>query len=76
MHEKNYPTNDFELVAIVFALNIWRHYLYGARVDVLTNHKSLHYVFMQRILFFHRRWLELLKDYGMSVLYHTSLSRT
>ena len=28
-HEQNYPTNDMELVAIVFALNIWRHYLYG-----------------------------------------------
>ena len=40
-HEKNYPTHDLELVALVFALKIWRHYLYGFHVDVFTNHKIL-----------------------------------
>ncbi|WMV46875.1 hypothetical protein MTR67_040260, partial [Solanum verrucosum] len=40
IHEKNYPTHDLELVAVVFALKIWRHYLYGVHVDVFTDHKS------------------------------------
>ena len=44
-HEKNYPTYDLELAAVVFALKIWRHYLYGVYVDVFTDHKSLQYVF-------------------------------
>ena len=39
-HEKNYPTHDLELATIVFALKIWRHYLYGVHVDVFTDHKS------------------------------------
>ena len=30
-HEKNDPTHDLELAAIVFALKIWRHYLYGEK---------------------------------------------
>ena len=50
VHEKNYPTHDLELVALVFALKIWRHYLYGVHVDVYTNHKSLQYVFTQKEL--------------------------
>ena len=44
VHEKNYPTHDLELAAVVFALKIWRHYLYGVHVDVFTDHKSLQYV--------------------------------
>ncbi|WMV18744.1 hypothetical protein MTR67_012129 [Solanum verrucosum] len=40
--EKNYLTHDLELAAVVFALKIWRHYLYGVHVDVFTDHKSLH----------------------------------
>ncbi|WMV57587.1 hypothetical protein MTR67_050972 [Solanum verrucosum] len=40
-HEKNYPTYELELAAAVFALKIWRHYLYGFHVDVFTDHKSL-----------------------------------
>ncbi|WMV41089.1 hypothetical protein MTR67_034474 [Solanum verrucosum] len=71
VHEKNYPTHDLELVAVVFALKIWRHYLYGVYVNVFTNDKSLQYVFNQKDLnLCQRRWLELLKDYDMSVLYH------
>ena len=45
VHEKNYPTHDLELPAIVFALKIWRHYIYGVHVDIFTNNKSLQYVF-------------------------------
>ncbi|WMV33320.1 hypothetical protein MTR67_026705 [Solanum verrucosum] len=50
VHEKNYPTHNFELAAVVFALKIWRHYLYGLHVDVFIDHKSLQYVFTQKDL--------------------------
>ena len=63
VHEKNYPTHDLKLEAIVFALKIWTHHLYGVYVDVFSDHKSLQYVFTKKELNFHkRRWLELLKD--------------
>ena len=45
VHERNYPTNDLELAAVVFLLRIWRHCLYGVHVDVYTDHKSLQYLF-------------------------------
>ncbi|KAH0709204.1 hypothetical protein KY284_010631 [Solanum tuberosum] len=71
VHEKNYPTHHLELAAVVFALKIWRHYIYGVHVNVFTDHKSLQYVFSQKELNLRqRRWLELLKDYDMSVLHH------
>ena len=41
VYEKNYPTHDLELEVMVFALKLWRHYLYGVHVDVFTHHKSL-----------------------------------
>ena len=44
-HELNYPTHDLELAAVIFALKIWRHYLYGAQCEVYTDHKSLQYIF-------------------------------
>ncbi|MCQ7850991.1 reverse transcriptase, partial [Salmonella enterica] len=68
VHEKNYPTHDLELAAVVFSLKIWRHYLYGVHVDIFTDHKNLQYVFTQKDLNLRqRRWLEFLKDYDMSV---------
>ncbi|WMV37327.1 hypothetical protein MTR67_030712 [Solanum verrucosum] len=71
IHKKNYPTHDLEFADVVLALNIWRHYLYGVHVDVFTYHMSLQYVFSQKELNLrHGRWLELLKDYDMSILYH------
>nr|GEZ61849.1 putative reverse transcriptase domain-containing protein [Tanacetum cinerariifolium] len=70
-YEVNYPTHDLELVAVVFALKIWRHYLYGESCDVFTDHKSLKYIFTQRELNMRqRRWLELLKDYDTNIQYH------
>ena len=45
IHEKNYPTHELELVVVVFALKICRHYLYGFHVDMFTDHNSLQYVF-------------------------------
>ncbi|KAL5580072.1 hypothetical protein UlMin_012514, partial [Ulmus minor] len=71
VHEKNYPTHDLELAAVVFALKIWRHYLYGARCQIFTDHKSLKYIFTQKELNMRqRRWLELVKDYDCEILYH------
>ncbi len=70
-YEKNYPTHDLVLVAIVFALKLWRHYLYGEHCEIFTDHKSLKYLFTQNELNLRlRRWLELLKDYDLSIQYH------
>ena len=56
---------------MVFALKIWRYYLYGEHVDVFIDHTSLQYVFNSKDLNIHRSWwLELLKDSDMNVLYH------
>ena len=56
---------------MIFALKIWRHYLYGAQCEVFTDHKSLKYIFMQKELNMRqRRWLELLKDYDLIIHYH------
>ena len=72
-HKQNYPTHDLEMAALVFALKIWRHYLYGVTCEIYTDHKSLKYIFQQRDLNLRqRRWLELLKDYDCSTLYHPS----
>ena len=72
-HEQNYPTHDLELAAIVFALKIWRHYLYGQSCEIYTDHKSLKYIFDQHDLNLRqKRWLELLKDYDCTILYHPS----
>ncbi|GKE56542.1 putative nucleotidyltransferase, ribonuclease H [Tanacetum coccineum] len=70
-YEVNYPTHDLELAAVVFALKIWRHYLYGETCDIFTDHKSLKYIFTQKELNMRqRRWLELLKDYDANIQYH------
>lgn len=49
-HERNYPTHDMELAAVVFALKIWRHYLYGVKCQIYTDHKSLKHLFDQKEL--------------------------
>ena len=70
-HEKNYPTHDLELVAIVFALKIWRHYLYGEKCFIYTNRKSLKYLPSQQDLNVRqRRWMELIKDHICVIDYH------
>nr|GEU36538.1 putative reverse transcriptase domain-containing protein [Tanacetum cinerariifolium] len=61
IHEKNYTTHDLELGSVVFALKSWRHYLYGTKCTVFTDHKSLQYILDQKELNMRRRrWLELL----------------
>ena len=70
-HEVNYPTHDLELAAVVFALRIWRHYLYGVPCRFFTDHKSLQYLFSQKDLNMRqRRWIELIKDYDCTIEYH------
>jgi len=70
-HELNYPTHDLELAAVIFALKIWRHYLYGVPSEIYTDHKSLKYIFTQKELNLRQqRWLELLKDYTLDIKYH------
>ena len=70
-HERNYPMHDLELAAIVFALKIWRHYLYGEKCFIYTDHKSLKYLPSQRELNLRqRRWMELIKDYDCVIDYH------
>ncbi|GKB06180.1 putative reverse transcriptase domain-containing protein [Tanacetum coccineum] len=70
-HEKNYTTHDLELGAVVFALKMWRHYLYGTKCVVFTNHKSLQHILDQKELNMRqRRWLELLSDYDCVIRYH------
>ena len=71
MHEKNYRMHDLELAAIMFALKLWRHYLYGQKFKLFTDHQSLKYLFTQfELNMRQRRWLELLKDYDFSIEYH------
>ncbi|GJT82934.1 putative reverse transcriptase domain-containing protein [Tanacetum coccineum] len=71
IHEKNYTTYDLEVGAVVFALKIWRHYLYGTKCMVFTDHKSLQHILNQKELNMRqRRWLELLSDYDCEILYH------
>ncbi|GJT05045.1 putative reverse transcriptase domain-containing protein [Tanacetum coccineum] len=71
IHEKNYTTHDLELGVVVFALKMWRHYLYGTKCVVFTDHKSLQHILDQKELNMRqRRWLELLSDYDCEIRYH------
>ncbi|GKC05559.1 putative reverse transcriptase domain-containing protein [Tanacetum coccineum] len=72
-HEKNYTTHELELGSVVFALRIWRHYLYGIKCTVFTDHKSLQHILDQKELNIRqRRWLETLSDYDCDIRYHPS----
>ncbi|GJW48723.1 putative nucleotidyltransferase, ribonuclease H [Tanacetum coccineum] len=69
--EENYTTHDLELGAVVFALKTWRHYLYGTKCSVFTDHKSLQHILDQKELNMRQcRWLELLADYDCEIRYH------
>ncbi|GKC57525.1 putative reverse transcriptase domain-containing protein [Tanacetum coccineum] len=70
-HEENYTTYDLELGAVVFALRLWRHYLYRTKCVVYTDHKSLQYILDQKELNIRQsRWIELLSDYNCEIRYH------
>nr|GFA92049.1 putative reverse transcriptase domain-containing protein [Tanacetum cinerariifolium] len=70
-HEEYYMTHDLELGAVVFALRLWRHYLYGVKCTMFIDHKSLRYILDQKELNMRqRRWIELLSDYDCEIRYH------
>ncbi|XP_074278230.1 uncharacterized protein LOC141601824 [Silene latifolia] len=70
-YEENYLTHNLELGAVRFAPKIWRHYLYGVTCKVFSNHKSLTYIYPQKELNMRqRRWMELIGDYDMEIVYH------
>ncbi|GJS00850.1 putative reverse transcriptase domain-containing protein [Tanacetum coccineum] len=72
VHKKNYTTHDLELGSVVFALKIWRHYLYGTKCTMFTDHKSLQHILDKKELNMRqRRWLELLSDYDYDIRYHS-----
>src|SRR4051812_33782320 len=70
-HEKNYSVHDLELGSVVFALKTWKHYLYGERFEVYSDHKSLSHIFTQKDLSIRQRcWLEYRADYDFELVYH------
>ncbi|GKA76759.1 putative reverse transcriptase domain-containing protein [Tanacetum coccineum] len=71
IHEKNYTTHDSELGVVVVALEIWRHYLYGTKSVIYTDHKRLQHIFDQKELnMCRRRWIELFSYYDCEIHYH------
>nr|GEU72200.1 putative reverse transcriptase domain-containing protein [Tanacetum cinerariifolium] len=71
IYEKNYTTHDLELGLVLFALKIWRHYLYGTKCTVFADHKSLQHILeLKELNMRQRRWLELLSDYDCDIRYH------
>ncbi|GJW37501.1 putative reverse transcriptase domain-containing protein [Tanacetum coccineum] len=75
IHENNYTTHDLELGAVMFALKIWRHYLYGTKSVIYTDHKSLQHIFSQKELNMRQcRWIELFSDYECEIRYHPAMN--
>ncbi|GKF19606.1 putative reverse transcriptase domain-containing protein, partial [Tanacetum coccineum] len=71
IHEKNYTTHDLELGVVMFALKIWRHYLYGKKSVIYKGHRSLQHIFSQKELNMRQRcWIELFSDYDCEIRYH------
>ena len=72
-HKQSYPTHNMELAAIVFALKVWPHYLYGEQFKVFSDHKSLKYIFTQWDLNMRQcGQMEYLEDYDFTLHYHPS----
>ena len=68
--ELNYPTHDLEMAAVVHALKIWRHYLYGSKCRIYSDHKNLKCIYTSdKMSGRQRRWLELLQDYDTEINY-------
>ncbi|GJV61786.1 putative reverse transcriptase domain-containing protein [Tanacetum coccineum] len=76
IHEKNYTTHDLELGAVVFALKIWRHYMYGTKSVIHMDHKSLQHIFSREELNMRQHhWIELFSDYDYEIRYHPSKAK-
>ncbi|WVZ93543.1 hypothetical protein U9M48_039514 [Paspalum notatum var. saurae] len=73
-HEVNYPTHDLELAAIVHALKIWRHYLFGNRCEIYTDHKSLKYIFTQNELNMSREDGWKFESLSLVFVHHTTVA--
>ena len=70
VHEKNYPTHDLVLLAVVHTLKKWRHYLLSQVFELVTNHKSLKWIFTQPYLNMQeRRWVEFLQEFSFEIKY-------
>lgn len=70
--EKNYTTHDKEMLAIIYALKTWRHYLLGSEFEVFTDHRSLTHFFDQKDLNKRQvRWTEVLSEYNVKIVYKT-----
>ena len=68
IHEKNYPTHDLELLAVVHALKKWRHYLLSQTFELKTDHKSLKWIFTQPDLNMQQhRWVEFLQEFSFEI---------
>ena len=69
-NEDNYVTHDLEILAIVYALRVWRHYPIGRKFELKTNHCGLQHIFMQSELnVWQRRWSQLLSEYDFEITY-------
>jgi hypothetical protein len=67
-HEENYTTHNLELLAIMYSLRVWRHYLIGQKIELKTNHCGLQHIFTQSDLNARqRRWSELLSKYDFEI---------
>ncbi|KAL4278709.1 hypothetical protein GQ457_03G015340 [Hibiscus cannabinus] len=73
IHEHKYSMHDLELVMVVFALNFWRHYLYGEKCTMCIDHKNLN-MSQKDLKLRQQRWLELVKDYDFSIEYHPGMA--
>ena len=70
-HERKYPIHNLELTAVVFALKVWMHYLFGERFELYTDHKSLKYLFSQKELNLRQqRWMETISAFDFEIFYH------
>ena len=68
-HEGKYPVHDMELAAVVFALKVWRHYLFGEHFELYTEHKSLKYLFSQKELNLRQqRWMDTISSFDFEAL--------
>ncbi|GJX78775.1 putative nucleotidyltransferase, ribonuclease H [Tanacetum coccineum] len=74
-HEENYPTHEIDFTAVVFALKIWRHYLYGVKFIIYTDHGSLQYFLENKDpIMRKRKWLDLLTNYDCKIRYHPGIA--
>lgn len=68
--ERNYPVHDKEMLAVIYALRKWRHYLKGQQVTIITDHKSLEYFSTQPNLNERQtRWMGELAEYDYTIVH-------